>query len=158
MDARQVLAVVALGANLGDAWSTIQQAVHDLSRLPETSLVKTSSCYRTAPHQAHGPDYINAVVALETQLSAHQLLKTLQALELAAGRTRPYQNAPRTLDLDLIFYGDEVLTSPELTLPHPRWHERAFVLLPLAEICPERVNPALLEAVRHQAIERMSEG
>jgi 2-amino-4-hydroxy-6-hydroxymethyldihydropteridine diphosphokinase len=154
-DTRKISAVVALGANLGDAWQMVHQAIQDMSALPETCLIKASSCYRTAPLQALGPDFINAVVQLETELSAHRLLTALQALEHAAGRTRSYHNAPRTLDLDVIFYGDLVLTSPELTVPHPRWRERAFVLLPLAEICPDLVSPAMLHAVRHQEIHRI---
>jgi 2-amino-4-hydroxy-6-hydroxymethyldihydropteridine diphosphokinase len=154
MKAQKVLAVVALGANLGNALDTVLKAIQDLSTLQEARLVKASSCYRTAPIQAQGPDFINAVVLLETAMSAHQLLMVLKTLEHAAGRTRSYLNAPRTLDLDLIFHGDQVLNSPELTVPHPRWRERAFVLLPLAEICPERVNPALLDAVRYQEVER----
>ncbi len=158
MPTQKVSAVVALGANLGDALETVQQAIQDLSSLQQARLIKASSCYRTAPHQAQGPDFINAVVLLETALSAHQLLRALQNLEQAAGRTRDYQNAPRTLDLDLIFYGDQVLNSPDLTLPHPRWRERAFVLYPLAEICPERVSSELMRAVQDQTVERISKG
>ena len=96
------------------------------------------------------------MVLVQTQLSALDLLHALQALELQAGRQRPYQNAPRTLDLDMIFYGDLVLSTPELTLPHPRWQERAFVLLPLAEVWPARVTPAQLATVQHQGIERIT--
>ena len=158
MPTQKVSAVVALGANLGDALETVQQAIQDLSSLQQARLIKASSFYRTAPHQAQGPDFINAVVLLETALSAHQLLRALQNLEQAAGRTRDYQNAPRTLDLDLIFYGDQVLNSPDLTLPHPRWRERAFVLYPLAEICPERVSSELMRAVQDQTVERISKG
>ena len=97
------------------------------------------------------------MVFVQTQLSALDLLHALQALELQAGRQRPYQNAPRTLDLDMIFYGDLVLSTPELTLPHPRWQERAFVLLPLAEVWPALVTPAQLATVQHQAIQRITE-
>ena len=93
---------------------------------------------------------------MQTQLSPLALLHALQALELQSGRERPYKNAPRTLDLDLIFYGDVALSTPELTLPHPRWHERAFVLQPLAEVWPERVSTELLDAVQDQAIHRMA--
>ena len=156
MPASPVLVCVALGANLGDALATVQQAFIDLGRLPETQLLKASSFYRTAPYEAQGPDFINAVALVQTQLSAEKLLQALQDLELQAGRQRPYQNAPRTLDLDLIFYGDLVLSTPELTLPHPRWHQRAFVLWPLAEVWPERVTPAHLVAVQHQGIERIT--
>jgi 2-amino-4-hydroxy-6-hydroxymethyldihydropteridine diphosphokinase len=156
MSAFPVMACVALGANLADALATVQQALVDVGRLPDTQLLKASSLYRTAPYEAQGPDFINAVALVQTQLSAMGLLYALQALELQSGRERPYRNAPRTLDLDLIFYGDVVLSTPELTLPHPRWHARAFVLLPLSEIYPERVTPAQLAAVQNQAIERIT--
>ena len=152
MSATPVMACVALGANLGNAVATVQQALRDVAALPETQLLKTSSLYRTEPYEAQGPDFINAVALIDTQLSPLALLHALQALELQNGRERPYKNAPRTLDLDLIFYGDVTLTTPELVLPHPRWHERAFVLHPLAEIWPERVSSGQLEAVREQVI------
>jgi 2-amino-4-hydroxy-6-hydroxymethyldihydropteridine diphosphokinase len=150
------MACVALGANLGDAVVTVQQALRDVAGLPETQLFKASSLYRSAPYEAQGPDFINAVALLQTQLSPLKLLHALQALELQSGRERPYKNAPRTLDLDLIFYGDVASDAPELTLPHPRWHERAFVLHPLAEVWPERVSAAQLEAVQDQAIQLMA--
>jgi 2-amino-4-hydroxy-6-hydroxymethyldihydropteridine diphosphokinase len=110
-----------------------------------------------APYEAQGPDFINAVALVQTQLNPLDLLHALQALELQSGRERAFKNAPRTLDLDLIFYGDLALAVPELTLPHPRWHERAFVLLPLAEIWPERVTNAQLTAVKNQAIQRITQ-
>jgi 2-amino-4-hydroxy-6-hydroxymethyldihydropteridine diphosphokinase len=141
---------------LGDAVTTVQQALRDVAGLPETQLFKASSLYRSAPYEAQGPDFINAVALLQTQLSPLKLLHALQALELQSGRERPYKNAPRTLDLDLIFYGDVASDAPELTLPHPRWHERAFVLHPLAEVWPERVSAAQLEAVQDQAIQLMA--
>jgi 2-amino-4-hydroxy-6-hydroxymethyldihydropteridine diphosphokinase len=155
MSATPVMACVALGANLGDAVATVQQALRNVAGLPETQLVKASSLYRSAPYEAQGPDFINAVALLQTQLNPLVLLHALQALELQSGRERPYKNAPRTLDLDLIFYGDVAFATPELTLPHPRWRERAFVLHPLAEVWPERVTAALLAAVQDQAIQRM---
>ena len=148
------MACVALGANLGDAVGTLNQALRDLAALPQTQLVKASSLYRSAPYEAQGPDFINAVALVQTQLSALDLLHALQALELQSGRERPYKNAPRTLDLDIIFYGDVISNDANLTLPHPRWHERAFVLLPLAEVWPERVSAAQLSTVQNQAIER----
>jgi 2-amino-4-hydroxy-6-hydroxymethyldihydropteridine diphosphokinase len=156
MSATPVMACVALGANLGDAVATVQQALRNVAGLPETQLLKASSLYRSAPYEAQGPDFINAVALLQTQLPPLALLHALQALELQSGRERPYKNAPRTLDLDLIFYGDAASDAPELTLPHPRWHERAFVLHPLAEVWPERVSAAQLEAVQDQAIQRMA--
>ena len=149
------MACVAFGANLGDAVATVQQALRDVAGLPQTQLVKASSLYCSAPYEAQGPDFINAVALVQTQLTPLELLHALQALELQSGRERPYINAPRTLDLDVNFYADVVLATSELTLPHPRWHERAFVLLPLAEIWPERVSAAQLTAVHDQPIERM---
>jgi 2-amino-4-hydroxy-6-hydroxymethyldihydropteridine diphosphokinase len=155
MSASPIMAYVALGANLGDAVTTVQQALRDLAALPETQLVKASSLYRSAPYEAQGPDFINAVALVQTQLSPLAFLHALQALELHSGRERPYKNAPRTLDLDLIFYGNTAMTTQELTLPHPRWHERAFVLHPLAEVWPERVSAEQLAAVNAQAIQRV---
>lgn len=156
MSAFPAMACVALGANLGDAVATVQQALRDVAGLPATQLIKASSLYRSAPYEAQGPDFINAVALLDTQLSPLDLLHALQRIEQAHGRKRPYQNAPRTLDLDLIFHGDAQWATPELTLPHPRWQERAFVLMPLAEVCPECVGAHLLAAVRDQAIEKLT--
>jgi 2-amino-4-hydroxy-6-hydroxymethyldihydropteridine diphosphokinase len=150
-----VTAYIALGANLGDAVVTVQQAVHALATLPQTRLLRTSSLYRTAPIESSGPDYINAVAEISTTLTPQELLAALQALELAAGRERPYRNAPRTLDLDILLYGDVSIDSPTLTIPHPRMLARAFVLQPLAEIAPQRVSPSALAAVHDQAIERL---
>jgi 2-amino-4-hydroxy-6-hydroxymethyldihydropteridine diphosphokinase len=156
MRSRPARAWVALGANLGDAQATVMRAVQALDRLPQTRCVKRSSLYRTAPLDATGPDFINAVAEIETALAPLQLLAALQALELAEGRDRPYRNAPRTLDLDLLLYGDERIDGPTLTVPHPRMRERAFVLMPLAEIAPDRVDAAWLSAVSGQSIERLA--
>jgi 2-amino-4-hydroxy-6-hydroxymethyldihydropteridine diphosphokinase len=134
----------------------VQQALRDVAGLPETQLIKASSLYRSAPYEAQGPDFINAVALIQTQLSPLALLHALQSLELQSGRERPFKNAPRTLDLDIIFYGDLSLDTLELTLPHPRWHERAFVLQPLAEVWPEQVSSEQLAAVQDQAIQRMA--
>ncbi len=152
-----VTAWVALGANLGDARATVLQAFEDLAQLPQTRLIARSRLYRTAPHEASGPDFINAVAGLETGLSAPALLQALQSLENAAGRLRPYPNAPRTLDLDLLLYGEARIDSPQLTVPHPRMRERAFVLQPLAELAPGRVSSAELLAVQGQPIEALHE-
>ncbi len=154
-------AYVGLGANLGDARATIVQALAALATLPRTHLAASSSLYRSAPVDAQGPEFINAVAALDTALEPLPLLRALQAIELAHGRERPYRNAPRTLDLDLLLHGDTRSGDPVLTLPHPRAHERAFVLLPLAEIAPGLVMPgrgaveALAAALHGQAIERL---
>ena len=146
---------IALGANLGDAAGTIRQAMEAIGRLPDTQLMRRSSLYRTAPVDAVGPDYVNAVVEVATALTAPALLQRLQQLERDAGRERSYRNAPRTLDLDLLLYGDARMQSPAVTLPHPRMAERAFVLVPLAEIAPRRVSAAQLHQVRGQAIARL---
>ena len=125
---------VGIGANLGDAPATVRDAIVALGNLPETTLLAQSSLWRSAPVDAAGPDFVNAVVAIETRLEPHRLLHQLLRLELAHGRKRPHPNAPRTLDLDLLLYDDRFIDDTELTLPHPRMHQRAFVLAPLAEI------------------------
>ena len=155
-----VTAYVALGANLGDAVTALRQAVKALDRLPLTQVRRASSLYQTAPldtdsdreARAPGADYLNAVVALETGLTAPALLDQLRQLELRAGRDRPFRNAPRTLDLDLLLYGSARIESVQLTVPHPRMLLRAFVMVPLAEIAPDKVSAGQLEAVQHQAI------
>lgn len=155
-----VTAYIALGANLGDAVRAVRQAVKGIDALPECSVKKASSLYKTAPLEtlpghAPGGDYINAVVEVQTQLSAPALLQYLQQLELVAGRDRPYANAPRTLDLDLLLYGDGRIDSPQLTVPHPRMWQRAFVLMPLAELAPALVPQHALSAVQAQTISRL---
>lgn len=150
--APEVLAYVALGGNLGDARATVQQALTGLASLPDTRLLRASSLYRTAPMQASGPDFINAVAAVATRLSAFELLTALQQMENAQGRERPYVNAPRTLDLDILLYGDTPIHSATLQVPHPRMYQRAFVLVPLAEIAPELVSVEQLAAVQEQAV------
>ena len=150
-----VTAYVGLGANLGDAAPSLRHAIARIAQLPGTQLVRQSSFYRTAPVGAGGPDFINAVVEVRTQQRALELLDQLQRLESGAGRERPYPNAPRTLDLDLLLYGGEKIESARLTVPHPRMQERAFVLVPLAEIAPGLVRAGQLEAVAGQAITRL---
>ena len=152
-----VRAYVALGANLGDAQGTVRAAMDQVARLPQTQLVAASSLYRTAPVDSSGPDYINAVMAVDTGLTATELLQAMQQIELQAGRERPYRNAPRTLDLDLLMYGELVQEDAALTLPHPRMFQRAFVLVPLHEIAPELVTAEQLEAVADQGIVRIDE-
>jgi 2-amino-4-hydroxy-6-hydroxymethyldihydropteridine diphosphokinase len=150
-----VLAYVALGANLGDACATVSWAMDQLATLADTTVLRCSSLYRTDPVEATGPDFINAVVAINTRLTAVELLGQLQRLEHSAGRQRSYKNAPRTLDLDLLLYGDSCINSPVLVVPHPRMFERAFVLVPLAEIAPERVTADQLSAVQAQRVCRL---
>jgi 2-amino-4-hydroxy-6-hydroxymethyldihydropteridine diphosphokinase len=160
-----VHAYVALGANLGDAAAALRQAIEALGKLPHTQVLQSSSVYKTAPldtdagevSPAPGDDYLNAVVEVETGLTAPALLDHLHRIEQQAGRERPYRNAPRTLDLDLLLYGSGRIDSVRLIVPHPRMWQRAFVLLPLAEIAPGLVSRLRLAAVEHQRIERLSE-
>ena len=151
-----VTACIALGANLGDARQTVLQALHDVGQLRACEVTAVSRLYRTAPWQAQGPDFVNAVALINTTLTAPDLLRALQALELAAGRERPYLTAPRTLDLDILLSGAGRIDSPTLTVPHPRMMQRAFVLHPLADVMPEAVTPQDLERVQDQAIEVMA--
>lgn len=152
-----VTAYIALGANLGDAAAMLKQAIMSIDALPLCSVEKTSSLYKTAPLEtlpgyAPGNDYLNAVVEIQTTLPAPTLLQQLQQLELAAGRERAHTNAPRTLDLDLLLYGSGSICSANLTVPHPRMWQRAFVLVPLAEIASGLVGDWRLQAVRDQKI------
>ena len=134
---------VGLGANLGDARVTLEAAVQGLAALPQTQLLQLSPVYRSAPVDAEGPDFLNAVAELRCTLEPDALLTHLHALELQHGRERPYANAPRTLDLDLLLFGTRVVRTSELTLPHPRMHLRAFVLSPLLELAPGLHHPLL---------------
>jgi 2-amino-4-hydroxy-6-hydroxymethyldihydropteridine diphosphokinase len=147
-----VVAYVGLGANLGDAPRAVRDAVAALDSRAGTRVLTCSSLYRTSPQLAAGPDFINAVVRILTTLSAPDLLAVLHQIEAAAGRERPFPNAPRTLDLDLLLYGSGRISSARLTLPHPRMAVRAFVLVPLAEIEPDQVSAAALQAVKGQPI------
>ncbi|MCG8991397.1 2-amino-4-hydroxy-6-hydroxymethyldihydropteridine diphosphokinase [Laribacter hongkongensis] len=136
------LAAIALGANLGDAAASVRDAMQALASLPETRWLAGSPLYRTAPvGYADQPDFVNAVALVETGLTPQELLAALQKLEEQGGRVRSFRNAPRTLDLDLLVYGEVQLDTPELTLPHPRMHERTFVLMPLADVAPDLLIP-----------------
>jgi 2-amino-4-hydroxy-6-hydroxymethyldihydropteridine diphosphokinase len=163
MAAEPVRAVLALGANLGDAPATVEAAIGALDRLPSTRLITRSSLYRTAPvGYADQPDFINAVAVVETALAPRALLDALLELERTQGRTRTFANAPRTLDLDILLYGGHTVHEPGLTIPHPRMHERAFVLAPLAEIAPDIEVPGhgraaeLLQRVGGTGVARMT--
>ena len=152
-------AYVGLGANLGDARAVLRDALDALRALSLPGGFAASSMWGSAPVDSHGPDYVNAVARLRTALDPHALLAALQAIEQRFGRERPYRNAPRTLDLDLLLYGDQVIDdAPTLIVPHPRMHERAFVLAPLAEVAPDLVIPgrgpvaSLLAGVGDQGI------
>jgi 2-amino-4-hydroxy-6-hydroxymethyldihydropteridine diphosphokinase len=158
--AGRVTAYIALGANLGDAAAALASAAGAIAQFPLTRVVKRSGVYKTAPLDtdsglvipAAGSDYLNAVIAVETGLVATVLLDHLQQAERNAGRERSTRNAPRTLDLDLLMYGCARMDSARLTVPHPRMLQRAFVLVPLAEIAPDLVTLAQLEAVARQKI------
>lgn len=157
---------VGLGANLGDPVSTLRQAAAAMVRWTEVRHPRGSSLYRSAPIDSGGPDYWNAVLAFEVDaaLTPAQAHARLQALERAHGRERPYRNAPRTLDLDLLAWGADSVATPNLQVPHPRLHRRAFVLHPLLEVAPGLVLPGLgaldayLPDVVNQAIERSGQG
>lgn len=156
-----VTAYIALGSNLQQPAEQVRAALAALAALPECSGLCTSSLYVTAPvGYADQPDFINAVARLDTTLSALALLAQLQALEAQFGRERSFRNAPRVLDLDLLLYGDERIDTLELTVPHPRMHERAFVLAPLAELAPALMLPqgsvtACLAACAQDGIRRL---
>ena len=138
----EVAAFIALGANLGDPLAQVERARGELSRLPETRLVARSALYLSSPEGfADQPDFINAVVGLMTRLSPRALMTAVLEIESRHGRDRAFKNAPRTLDLDLLLYDGLVMHEPGLTLPHPRMTDRAFVMLPLAEIAPDVLIP-----------------
>ena len=136
MIAPQVIAYVGLGSNLGDAVGTVQRATSALGSMPSTRLIAQSSFFRTAPIEASGDDYVNSVVKLETTLDATTLFGHLQRIEQAFGRERPFPNAPRTLDLDLLLFGQRRINDATLTVPHPRLTQRAFTLIPLLQLDP----------------------
>ncbi|MBV8659209.1 MAG: 2-amino-4-hydroxy-6-hydroxymethyldihydropteridine diphosphokinase [Burkholderiales bacterium] len=137
-----VIAYIGLGANLGDAAATLTDAIEALGRLPQSRLVRASSLYGSKPvGYLDQPDFINAVAAVETALAPHDLLDALLALESHFGRQRTFRNAPRTLDMDVLLYGNMTHHDDRLTVPHPRMLERSFVLVPLAEIAPDLTLP-----------------
>lgn len=148
-------AYIGLGANLGDARGALLQAAKELAEAPGISDLKLSPLYRTAPVESSGPDYINAVASLRTHLEPHHLLDVLQSIEQRHGRERPYRNAPRTLDLDLLLYGNRRIDTPRLTVPHPRMHLRAFVLRPLLDVAPDmRLDGKSLPELMAQCVDQ----
>lgn len=155
-------AFVALGSNLEDPQHQVLRALAELDSLPQTRVIAKSALYRTAPlGYDNQPDFINAAAEVSTTLEPVALLRALLALETAHGRERPFPNAPRVLDLDLLLYDDQELHDPELTLPHPRLHERGFVLFPLADIAADVNVPGqgrvrdLLRSLPDQGVERL---
>jgi 2-amino-4-hydroxy-6-hydroxymethyldihydropteridine diphosphokinase len=160
-----VTAYIALGANLEDPVVQVRAGLAALATLPDTQLLMQSSLYRTAPvGYADQPDFINAVAAVDTELSPRELLDALLAIELNHGRVRQFANAPRTLDLDVLLYDDVEVNESGLTIPHPRMHERVFVLAPLAEIAPLCEIPGhgrvseLLRSLDPQGVTRLAGG
>jgi 2-amino-4-hydroxy-6-hydroxymethyldihydropteridine diphosphokinase len=154
-----VQAFVGLGANLGDAADTLRWAMAAMAQLPQTQLVARSGLYQSQALDCEpgAPPFVNAVVALRTGLSAPELLAALQQLEQAAGRQRPYRHAPRTLDLDLLLFGEGKIESDSLCVPHPRMRQRAFVLRPLAEIAPQWAEAAAAPDLASQVVCRMDD-
>lgn len=152
---------IGIGANLGDAKATVLAAIKALQSLPNSTFKSASSLYKTAPIDADGDDYINAVACIETTLSAIEYLHALQAIEQEFGRERPYYHAPRTLDLDMLLYDNEQIDLPTLKVPHPAMTQRAFVLVPLLEIAPEVTLPQqglaknFLTTIADQRIDRL---
>ena len=159
-----IRAVVALGGNIDGPEAHVTRAFSELGRLPQTSVLARSSLYRTAPvGYTAQPAFINACALLETGLTPQALLEGLLAIECAHGRVRDIPNGPRTLDLDIVLFGDQVVDEPGLVIPHPRVHERAFVLDPLLEVWPQAVLPgrgpaaACRNRLASQGIERLVE-
>lgn len=159
--AAAVRAYIGLGANLGDSAATLRTVLAELAGADGIDAVTASPFYRSAPVDATGPDFVNAVAALDTTLAPLALLDLLQALEQRHGRERPYKNAPRTLDLDLLLHGDTTMAHERLVLPHPRMPLRAFVLRPLRDLAPTltlagRSLDAWLDEITDQPIERIA--
>jgi 2-amino-4-hydroxy-6-hydroxymethyldihydropteridine diphosphokinase len=154
------LAYIGLGANLGDARQTIAAAIDTLRQSSGILALKQAPLYSSDPVDAQGPAFINTVVVVDTTLEPLNLLDLLQAIEQAHGRERPYRNAPRTLDLDLLLYGELTIETPRLSVPHPRMHQRAFVLRPLQDLGPDLQLAhgdfkTLLAACQDQKLERL---
>ena len=161
--ASRITAYIALGSNLDRPELQIRNGLRALAATPETRLVTASSLYRSAPvGYRDQPDFVNAVACVETELKPRALLENLLAIERRHGRMREFPNAPRTLDLDIVLYGDLALDEPGLTIPHPRMGERAFVIVPLAEIAPDAIVPgrgrvrSLLAAVDAGSVVRLA--
>jgi 2-amino-4-hydroxy-6-hydroxymethyldihydropteridine diphosphokinase len=137
-----ITAFIALGSNLDDPPAQIHSALRALAAMPETRVLRTSSFYRNPPvGYLAQPDFVNAAAMVETRLAPGELLERLLVIERTQGRVRDFPNAPRPLDLDIALYGECVIREPGLTIPHPRLLERAFVLVPLAEIAPDAIVP-----------------
>jgi 2-amino-4-hydroxy-6-hydroxymethyldihydropteridine diphosphokinase len=155
------LVTLGLGSNLGDAYLHLQTAIKNIIQLPNTSLHQCSAFFQSAPIDAQGNDFINAVIQIHTTLTPLTLLTKLQDIEHQAGRTRPYRNAPRTLDIDILLIDQEIIDTPALQVPHPRMLERAFVLIPLLEMMPHIIHPIVgelsssIQKLSHQRLHRI---
>lgn len=145
---------IALGANLGEPIKAFKSALQQVNTHSQCSVLGVSHLYRSKAFEAEGPDYLNAVAKVGTSLTAPALLALTQSIELSAGRLREYHHQPRTLDLDILMFGAAWVQSAHLTIPHPRWRERAFVLWPLKEVSEGWVSEEDLERVRGQEIQR----
>lgn len=161
MSRTRIACHIGIGSNLDDARGNVQRAIVRLGQLPDTRLDAQSSLFRTAPIDAGGGDYVNAVARIDTGLTAADLLQSLQAIEQDFGRERPYRNAPRTLDLDILLYGQQTIASDTLTVPHPRLTQRAFALIPLLQLDPLITIPgqgpahAFVPGIAGQAIQKI---
>lgn len=144
---KQTLCAIALGSNLGNSRATLENALKTLNQTPDITVIAHSSWYKTVPIGPAQPDYLNGCAILAVQLTSQELLKTLLSIEDQFGRIRQERWGPRTLDLDLLLFGDLILDTPELQIPHPRITERAFVLVPLAEIAPDWIEPVSGQAI-----------
>lgn len=153
--AQAVIAYIGLGANLGHAAETLRAALGALGSMPQVCVLAQSSLYGSKPVDATGADYVNAVAKISTTLPPSALLQALQDLEHKAGRLRSFRNAPRTLDLDILYFGTQAIHTEHLQVPHPRMMERAFVLIPLAEVAPALVSMQQLAAVQGQKVWRI---
>lgn len=144
---KTALCAIALGSNLGDSLTTVNSALETIATIPNINIQTTSSWYQTAPVGPPQPDFINGCAILQVQMSPQSVLSTLLQIESQFGRTRQARWGPRSLDLDLLLYNDLILDTPTLQIPHPRMHERAFVLIPLAEITPTWIEPVSGKAI-----------
>ena len=144
---------IALGSNLGNSFDILENSLQGLANTPGIDLIATSSFYQTKPIGPPQPDYLNGCAVLEVQQKPEELLTILQSIELQFGRVRTEKWGARTLDLDLILYEDLVVNTPQLTIPHPRLQDRAFVLVPLAEIAPNWIEPVSKKAIAQLAKE-----
>lgn len=147
VEKKNVLSAIAFGSNLGNSLVTIKAALEILAQTSDLTLETTSSWYQTLPIGPPQPDYINGCAILETSLNPLKLLEILLGIEAKFGRIRHEPNGPRTLDLDILLFDDLILESPKLQIPHPRMNQRAFVLVPLAEIAPNWIEPVSGKAI-----------